>query len=293
MKSRNIVSVLCASIVYVSNTCPMLIPAVKRIPRSLYLNTSSPVIQKRSIDCTQILQGLVELPIACVFLGVPALAGCAIVGLVGVTIGEVTLVIAGRVAEIIVHSLNRKSAYKYVNAVDACSSAYVTKSFCKSCVCSKDGNSTKFLENIDRGWPTRMQCLEDINKRYNQCCLVESEVIDNFWFESKNAIIDIEKYRNKFGLITHKKECLYNAIKLMQQDMPNLQKKSEKLYAERLGLLAVSEEVKNCVVQQEKINEMNKIITKVIKQHHMPIKRQPKFKQLNNVLALKQPTEIE
>ncbi|HSC24661.1 MAG TPA: hypothetical protein VLB80_00390 [Candidatus Babeliales bacterium] len=292
MKSRNVVFVLCVSIMYVSNTCPMLIPAVKRIPRSLYLNTSSPVIQKRdSSGISEIFGALWLLPVVCVLYGVPVL----IAGSVGIIIIGGTVNVIDVMSKVTSKIITRKSAYKYVNAVDACGSAYVTKSSCKDCVCSKDGNTTKFLENINRGWYTRMQCLEDIHERYNQCCLVESEVIDNFWFEStnKNKTIDIEKYRNKFGLITHKKECLYNAISLIQQDMPNLQKKSEKLYAERLGLVAASEEVKNCVVQAEKINEMNEIIAKVIEQHHMPIKRQPEFKQMNNTLALKQSTETE
>ena len=153
---------------------------------------------------------------------------------------------------------------------------------CYDCICSKDGNDIKFLENIDKKWSRRLVCLQELQTRYNQCCLVEDEKATEFWLESKNQNINIKKYDDEFKFIKYKKTCLYNAVMLIQQDMPHFQTKAEEAYVERIQLTSVSDEVKKCVKQQQNIDQMDDIIKEIVKKHQNSSQKIPEFKLLTD-----------
>lgn len=139
------------------------------------------------------------------------------------------------------------------------------------------------LEYIDHEWPSRFACLSELTKKYYQCCFVQEKEVEKFWLESEKFTIDIEKYRNLFNIIAQNKKNLYDAIILIQKDMPNFQKKSAEQLAERLQLTSISYDVELNVIKQEKIGEMKNIIEKITIEHnYSSLNKIPEFKVLES-----------
>ena len=258
-----------------SELCSMqLIP--KRLSQSMPV---CPIIQKRNFDLGAAL----------------AFAGGTLIILYG---GVIVCNVGASLLETLNETLNKRhdrkvayykqqAAYYYVTKEDLCYKAYATKdlkSSCGDCICTRDTNNAQFLAIINHQWPSRLALLQDLKEKYQKCDLVENEKIRTFWASAENlSANDLKKYRDDFGLIAHRKQCLYHATLLIKSDLPTIQKKAELQLVERLQLTTVSDDVKNKIIKQEKIDTMNEIIKEITHLHCDWIhKKVPNFKLMNN-----------
>lgn len=279
MKFKNIFFVICASMIFVSEISAMQL-VVRRVPRAMH-RVNNPVLYKRYLDSPSVADAMEHIIELSIFAGKFGIALTILGGCCAIPVMTGWLVF-GKTGDVI-KDMVWQDAFTYVNQDDECGKAYRIKSLCTDCICSKDGNEVKFLENIDKKWQSRLACLQELHAKHNQCCLVEDDKADAFWFESKsNQNIDLAKYRDEFELVAHRKQCLYDAVILIKRDMLSFQEKAEEIYAERLQLTSVSDEVKKRVKEQYKIDEMNIMIEEIVQKHHSSQKKIPQFKLLNN-----------
>jgi|SRR5579872_5418652 len=270
MKYKNIFFIVCTLLILTSELCSMqLIP--KRLSTIHTINSQYPKIQKRS-DFSE-----------AVGVGVGALVVGGFAG--GVVVLGGSICTYKILAKTIKGTIYRQAAYSYVNQHDLCYKAYATKnlhSSCGDCICTKNGDNAQSLKNIDQAWSVhRFQYLKNLHRAYNQCCIVEDETIHALLTMKNLSDSNKEKYHHYLTLTNHRKKCLYNAAMLIKQDMPNYQKRTENQLVERLQLASVSDEIKNTVIKQEKINDMNNIIQEITRLHSLK-KRIPEFKSLDN-----------
>ena len=120
MKIKNIFFGLCASMMVASEISAMQL-VTKRVPKSMHrVNTMGPMLQKRSMNGSEVLGALMMLPGICIIFGIHLLAGCAIVGAVG---GGALFVVGSSIVMVVDYKAmmrNRKAAYEYINQLDEC-----------------------------------------------------------------------------------------------------------------------------------------------------------------------------
>lgn len=286
---RNSVVMVFALLLFVSDAYSMLCLS-KKLPRSSYYAALSQARHKKNgmrlMSGGEIIFGLMCLPGAAIFLGIPFLCGCAIVGGAFYIVGAGSVITGGFCLHLLECVKYKNTAYAFALKSDQCSQAYMTKS--NKCVdsllcCKNTHNYTTqvidHLVKVDNGENWRLNYVSTLNDHYDKLNYVELAEIDNFNHDAQYKNIDLEKYRNTFGIIGQKKQCIYNMMSVLEDDMPNYQKKLEQLYSDRLGLVSLTGGLKDDV--DKKIKKISGIIAKVRKEYRCPSKRPPVFKEKN------------
>jgi hypothetical protein len=274
----------------------------KKLPYSFYHAGLAHGKQKkngmRPMSGGEIVGGLMLLPGACVFLGVPLLAGCVIAGGAALVVGGGALTIGGVCISPLLFTANimkdmcyRKAAYAVALNHDQCLQGYTAQS--NRCtdnpLCCKNtyNNATRVIDQLakfdnDEDW--RLNYMSNLNTYYDKLNYVELAEIDKFNYDARHKNIDLEKYRNTFGIIGQKKQCIYTMMCILKNDMPRYQQKLEQLYSNRLGLAFLTYELKDDV--NKKIKKLNDIIVKIQKEHYSLRKMPPMFKVNDSSLVL-------
>jgi len=217
---------------------------------------------------------------------------CGLGGAIVLGSSYVTVITARAIADTSKHAYNLTSAYAYLkNSNDECSRAYPTNSPCSNPLCCK-------LDDIDSESGGRLKYVSDLKKRYEQLYFVEAREVDAFWKKvNRGTTIDSEKYHALFGLIAHKKQCIYHKACIVKNDMPRYREEYENAYIQKLNLATTTHEVQSKVNQH--VHELDTIIGHIKHKHTIqgPKKMPPVFK-LNNgspmlCAANKQMTEKE